>query len=202
MTQRTPSAGPLEPEGDLELLEISDVDLAGQDARHARFDECLLRAVGLDGVRLDHAHLLDTRFEACHAGELHLVGATLTRVDLEGCRLGAVQAYDVEAAHLTLRGGKVDYLNLRGARLTDVLLEGCVLGELDLGGAEVRRLVVRDCRVGRLDVTRASLTDVDLRGADLAAVDGLAGLRGATISEEQLVELAPALAAHVGLTVR
>jgi uncharacterized protein YjbI with pentapeptide repeats len=201
MTHGTTWTGPLEPEGDHELLELTDVDLGAQDGRQSRLDECSFLRAGLDGVRLDAAHLIDSRFEACHAGELFLVGASLTRVTFEGCRLGAVQAYDAELAHVTVRGGKLDYLNLRGARLREVLLEDCVLGDLDLGSAEVRRLTVRRCRIGRLDVTRASLTDTDLRGAELRAVDGLAGLAGATISEEQLVELAPALAAHVGLTV-
>ena len=63
-------------------------------------------------------------------------------------------------------------------------------------------MTFEDCRVGRLDVTRAQLRQVDLRGAELAAVDGTAGLKGATISEQQLLELAGAFADHLGLTVR
>jgi uncharacterized protein YjbI with pentapeptide repeats len=64
------------------------------------------------------------------------------------------------------------------------------------------RVTFVECRVGRLDVTRAQLREVDLRGADLAGIDGTAGLKGATISRHQLLELADALAAHLGVTVR
>jgi uncharacterized protein YjbI with pentapeptide repeats len=55
--------------------------------------------------------------------------------------------------------------------------------------------------VQRLDVTRATLSRVDLRGADLSGLDGLAHLRGAVISGDQLLELAPALAEHLGIDV-
>ncbi|MEI3846802.1 MULTISPECIES: hypothetical protein [unclassified Microbacterium] len=43
--------------------------------------------------------------------------------------------------------------------------------------------------------------DVDLRGADLGQVVGMAGLRGATISPEQLQLMAPGLADLAGLVV-
>ena len=45
------------------------------------------------------------------------------------------------------------------------------------------------------------LTDVDLRGADLDTVRGIASLKGATVSFEQLMTLAPALAEELGLRV-
>jgi hypothetical protein len=52
--------------------------------------------------------------------------------------------------------------------------------------------------VDSLNVRQAKLQDVDLRGATLAAIDGLTDLRGATISHDQLVMIAPLLAASIG----
>ena len=112
-----------------------------------------------------------------------------------------MQAYGGRLTRVTVRGGKIDYLNLREAHLTDVRFEGCVIGDLDLIGAHATRLVIAGCRIARLDLTRAVLTDVDLRTADLSRLDGLAGLAGATISQEQLLDLAPALAAHLRIVV-
>jgi hypothetical protein len=60
---------------------------------------------------------------------------------------------------------------------------------------------VRDCRIGTLDVTGARLEDVDLRGTDFRAINGIEGLRGATIDENQLAELAPLLARQLGLLI-
>ncbi|MGW4092934.1 hypothetical protein [Nocardia sp. NPDC004750] len=47
------------------------------------------------------------------------------------------------------------------------------------------------------------LTALDLRGATaLDVADGLDSLRGATISSPQLMDLAPAFARSIGITVR
>ena len=51
------------------------------------------------------------------------------------------------------------------------------------------------------DFTKGTFKDVDLTGADLAGPRGVAGLRGATVSTLQLIDLGPALADELGLKV-
>jgi uncharacterized protein YjbI with pentapeptide repeats len=65
----------------------------------------------------------------------------------------------------------------------------------------VQRLELHNCRIGTLNVGGAKLKDVDLRSSDFLAIHGLEGLRGATIDDTQLSQLAPLLAAHLGLRV-
>jgi hypothetical protein len=98
-------------------------------------------------------------------------------------------------------GGKIDYLGLAGGRLRDIVIEDCVVGELDLGGAEVRNLVVRGGVVELLDVNAARLAALDLRRTRLGTVSGVDGLRGAVLAPDQLLDLAPLLAAQVGIRV-
>ena len=43
---------------------------------------------------------------------------------------------------------------------------------------------------------------MDLTGARVAAVRGVEGLRGALVAPDQLLDLAPLLAAHLGIRVR
>jgi hypothetical protein len=56
-------------------------------------------------------------------------------------------------------------------------------------------------RIGRLELSGSKLEDVDLRGASLADIGTLEGLRGATITLDQLLEIAPALAEGLGIKV-
>jgi uncharacterized protein YjbI with pentapeptide repeats len=51
-------------------------------------------------------------------------------------------------------------------------------------------------------VTGASLEEVDLSGASLGSIVGVESLRGAIMSDTQLADLAPVLAAQLGITVR
>jgi uncharacterized protein YjbI with pentapeptide repeats len=193
--------GSLEIEGDYDSLAFRKVDLTAQDGEGAHFEDCVLIECMLDEVRLNHARILETTLTGSHATTLELLGATLRDVTFADCRIGALASPGSKWTQVRIRGGKLDYVNLRDGQLDSVNFENCFIGELDLSGAIVTRLVLIGCRVGQLTLTHAQLKDTDLRGAELSSVTGLMELAGATITNVQLHDLAPALAAHFQITV-
>ncbi len=96
----------------------------------------------------------------------------------------------------------LDAVNLRGAVLEDVTFEDCVLRDVDLGGARLSRVRFAGCRIERLDLSSATLSRVDLRGAQFTLARGYDRLGGAILDIGQVLELAPALAAQLGIDVR
>ena len=91
---------------------------------------------------------------------------------------------------------KLSHLGRPHALLTRCDLRAALLMESDLG--EVR---FADCDLRGLELFNSSLAGTDLRGNELDDLKGVACLRGATIDTPQLLALAPALAADVGLVV-
>jgi uncharacterized protein YjbI with pentapeptide repeats len=77
----------------------------------------------------------------------------------------------------------------------------CQLLEPDLAEATLNQVSFEGSRVVAPDFGRARMSDVDLSTADLVGPRGLSGLRGATISPLQLIDLGPALAAELGIVV-
>jgi uncharacterized protein YjbI with pentapeptide repeats len=145
---------------------------------------------------------VDSRLEAVRGVGTQLAEATLRDVEVIDARLGGAQAHGAVLERVVLQGGKLDYLNLRGAKLKDVVFDACVLVEPDFGGASLERVAFVDCVVKDADLNKATLKDVDLRrAAELSVASGIGGLRGAAISPEQLIDLAPALAAELGMRV-
>lgn len=192
----------LEPDGDYDGLELVEVDLTGGDGRGARFMDCALRRCVLDGTGLAKARILDSVLDGVRGVGTDLSGASLRDVELLDARLGGVQLHGAVLERVLVRGGKIDYLNLRTARLKDVVFEGCVLAEPDFGGAVLERVEFRDCVVRGADFSGARMTEVDLREAsELGIARGVDALAGAVISPAQLFDLAPALAAQLGLRV-
>ncbi|MCJ0873690.1 pentapeptide repeat-containing protein [Streptomyces sp. AP-93] len=196
-------AGPgLEPDGDYDGLELVEVDLTGGDGRGARFMDCALRRCVLDETGLAKARILDSVLDGVRGVGPDLSEASLRDVELLDARLGGVQLHGAVLERVLVRGGKIDYLNLRTARLKDVVFEGCVLVEPDFGGAVLERVEFRDCELRAVDFTGARMADVDLRGASaLEIARGVDALAGAVISAGQLFELAPAMAAQLGVRV-
>lgn len=194
--------GVLEPDGDYDGLQFADLDLAGQEGIGARFMDCALRRCALDEAGLAKARILDSVLEGIRGVGTDLSGASLRDVELVEARLGGVQLHGAGLERVVVRGGKIDYLNLRQARLKDVVFEGCVLVEADFGGAVLERVEFPGCTLRGADFTGARMTDVDLRGAaELDIARGVDALAGAVISPGQLFDLAPALAAQLGVRV-
>ncbi|TSB36979.1 pentapeptide repeat-containing protein [Streptomyces sp. NBC_01525] len=194
--------GELEPEGDYDGLEFTDVDAAGQSARGARFMDCALRRCALDETELNRARFIDTVLTGIRGVGTDLSQASLRDVEVTDARLGGTQLHGAVLERVVVRGGKIDFPNLRTAKLRDVVFEGCVLVEPDFSGAELERVTFEDCTVARADFTGARMKDVDLRGA--AALDvtrGIDSLAGAVISPAQLLDLAPSFAAQLGVRV-
>ncbi|MGA5571789.1 pentapeptide repeat-containing protein [Streptomyces pseudogriseolus] len=194
--------GGLEPDGDYDGREFAGVDLTGQDGAGARFMDCALRGCALDETRLPRARLLDSVLDGVRGVGTDLAGATLRDVELTDARLGGTQLHGAALERVRVRGGKIDFLNLRAAALKDVVFEGCVLVEPDFGGARLERVEFVDCTLKGVDLSGAVLKDVDLRrAASLEIARGVDRLSGAVISPSQLLDLAPSLAAELGIVV-
>jgi uncharacterized protein YjbI with pentapeptide repeats len=99
-------------------------------------------------------------------------------------------------------GCKLDYVNFRFATVEYVSFEDCVLSHADFQGARLDSVRFDGCQLAETDFTKATLSRVDLRGSDLAALAGsLLVFRGATVDSLQLMDLAPRLAAELGIQV-
>lgn len=184
-------------EGELyERESLDSLDLTG-----ITLQECVLTGVSLNDTDLRGARFLECTFTDLFAPVLRAARTSWRETLLRGTRWGSAELYDSVLDGVHLDGGKLDHVNLRGARLADVLVSDCIIGELDLTGVRATRVAFRDCTVGTLTLDGASLTDVDLRTSSFRGIHGLDGLRGATIDDRQLQELAPLLAASMGVRV-
>ncbi|HET9633701.1 MAG TPA: pentapeptide repeat-containing protein [Terrabacter sp.] len=200
---QTPFADPLFSTRDQhhDAVRFEGTDFTGAHAEGHSFLEC-----SLIGATLDGAHLEGSRWSECEWERVGGVGLTFSEASLadttvEGCRLAAVSAWGSTWRDVTVRGGKVDFLNLRGARLKDVAFIDCVVVELDLQEATVDGLTFEGCTLAAPTFGRGTYAGLDLSGATLRSPVGLAGLRGATLSRLQVIDLADALAAELGIRV-
>ena len=192
----------LEAGGEYDAVDFVDLDLTEQDAGDARFLECRLLRCSLDGASMRRARIVGSLLADANATSLDLSDSTWRDGEIAGGRLGALSLAGASLTGVRVHGGRFGFVNLIGAHLEDVVFEGCEVASLGAHSAQLRRVTFVDCTVDELDVTGAALTEVDLSGARLRSLIGVENLRGATIAEDQLTDLAPVLAAQLGLEVR
>ena len=192
----------LEARRDYEAVEVADRDLAGQSAQGATFTGCRIARCHLDGLDLRQSRVSDSLLVDNDATSVDASDATWRDSIVSGGRLGALIAAGATWTGVRLRGLKLDYLDLSGAKVSGVAFEEVVIGELELAEADLRSVRFELSAIEHLSASSARFTDVDLSGARLRTIAGIASLRGATISPEQLIDVAPLLAAHVGIVVK
>ncbi len=185
----------------VEDLRLAEADLSGAGLSAISLLSCRFSEVFADDTDLTAARLVDCRLERLSSTYLHSPRSTWHAVELTGSRIGAWEIYDADLESVLIEDCRLGFANLAGTTLRDVLIRSTRIDELDLSGIEAERVRFEDCRVGTLRLRGGSLSDVDLRGLEMRVVSGVSSLAGATISGEQLTELASLLAQHLGLRV-
>lgn len=181
------------------LFEADDAD--GVDLEDAVFTECIFRSVALQGASMSRVTFGDCRIEEVNAPVLEAPDSGWWNTAVIGGRIGSAELYGATFRSVKFERAKLGYLNLRRAKIKDVLFQDVHIEELDAGTAHLERVSFIDCTIDTLVLNGAKLKDVDLRGARLRTLSGISSLKGATVSYEQLMDLAPILAGELGLRV-
>jgi uncharacterized protein YjbI with pentapeptide repeats len=198
----SPFEGEWELDGDYDAAHFDGLTLENVAAPHSRFLECAFTKTAFEGGRLRGA-----RFGDAWLREVRLVGTEIMETGWQDAAfvssvLAGVQAFGASLTRVVFQSCKLDSVNLRGASLTEVEFADCLLRDVDLSGATIKRASFRGCTLRDVDLTDAKLYKVDLRGAELGLSGGHESLRGTIIDSVQLLDLAPALADSIGITVR
>lgn len=192
----------LETDGRAERLLFESDDAAGVDLEDAVFTECIFRSVSLQGSPMARVTFGDCRIEEVNAPVLESPESGWWNTAVVGGRIGSAELYGSTFRSVKFERAKLGYLNLRRAKIKDVEFRDVHIEELDAGGANLERVTFIDCTIDTLALNGAKLKDVDLRGARLRTLSGITALKGATVSFEQLMDLAPILANELGLRVQ
>jgi uncharacterized protein YjbI with pentapeptide repeats len=176
-------------------------DLSGRDLAGITFSESTLEGLTLTETQLRGAQFVDTLVGASFAPVFLAARSGWRRCRVETPRWGSAELFETNWDAVHVLGGKIDFLNLRTSKLTNVLFENCTITELDIGGAQLDRVAFVNCRIDVLEAANARCKSVDLRTSEFSRINGLDGLRGATIDDLQLSLFASALASHLGIRV-
>jgi uncharacterized protein YjbI with pentapeptide repeats len=177
---------------DAEALVIEDGEAVGVTVTGAR----------QPGEQFARTRLADVTLNRCDFSACDFSEAVWHRVTLIGCRGSSVELAGARLRHVTFSDCRIDEANLRLAQLRDVTFAECGLAASLWNHASLEGVRFPDCDLRNADFSNVRVEDTDLRRARLDGLQGAGSLRGATIGVDQLVTLAPAIAAALGLHVR
>ena len=173
----------------------------GTEGRGGRIRFSLLRDLALGSTKLTGVTITDVVAERVDLTASDLNKARVSSVRFSDCRCLATNWAEAILADVTFERCTLEMSNFRFARLERVVFEGCDLKSADFANSMAAEVVFKSCTMEGADFREARLTTVDLRRSQVKGIKGMAGLRGATITVGQLLDLAPALAQEMGIDV-
>jgi len=179
-----------------ELLHIDSVDMSGSKDLDVR--ECLLEGCSLTEAKLERLEILDTLCRGLEAAAVQAYRTSCLRLRLESSRLSGANMPEAVFEDCVFKNVKLGGAGFRFARFKRVVFDSCVLRDTDFSRASFIDVRFTGCDLAGANFDGASCKRVDLSGEALGECKGILGLKGATISDEQLIQIAPLLAAELG----
>ena len=181
-----------------ESLLIASADLAGQQARGARFDDVHVVQTSLAGVTLSDLELNNVRFEECDLSNAVWEQAFARLTVFKGCRMTGFSVIEAILRHVHFQDCSARLARFRFARFDKPRFERCDLREADFQGAELSGAVFAACDLRGAEMAGAKLASVDLRGCQIEGARLQPDqLRGGTVDLTQAVYLIEALGINV-----
>lgn len=183
-------------------LVAARLDLAGTvDLAYSTVEQCVVSA-DADAVDLTGASVVDVDMSGVRIASLRMRDAGVRRVRINGGRIGTLDLSEAHVSELDLRDVRIDYLNLGAAKVTDLEITGCAIRTIDMPRAELTRVRFTSTSSDEVDSRGTRAKDLDLRGLDALGYLDANSLRGATLTSFQVQQLAPVLAAGIGILVK
>jgi uncharacterized protein YjbI with pentapeptide repeats len=126
-------------------------------------------------------------------------GISMRRLVVRRSRLTGAELGESELADVRFLDCRLDLVGLRHATLQRVRFEDCRLTECDLSGARLVDVAFERCELRGASLRSVSLERVSFERCDLLGLRGADGLRGASMTWEDVLANAPTLAAAVGI---
>lgn len=198
-----PHTGSLAAEGDYDTVLFAESEFDEAEASGTRFLECAFSSVTFTGGRLRRARFNEVWMQGPRMVATDLAESEWLDSLLLSGKLAGTDAYGCRLQRVRFVGCKLDSVNLRGAGLTDVEFTDCTLSEVDFGGATLTRVRFPGSSLHAVRLGGSVLKKVDLRGAvELDVASGYGDLAGAIITTTQLIQIAPALAGELNISVQ
>lgn len=192
----------LEPGIGFEAVTLTEANWSGQTHRRLSLDDVRLIAPDITSAKLRDGGWADVRLEGGQLAGADLAGTSLRRVQLDRIRANGLILTECEVKDVTIADAKCDLANFRFGKWVKVRFVRCSLREVEFIGANLNQVVFEDCDLTGADFSGSQLKAVDLRGSRFDSLKGLGGLRGAIMSYDQLIGLAPDLAAELGISLQ
>lgn len=178
---------------------FAGLQLSCQEVRALTFDACRLQQVDLSGGVLPRWSMVDCHLDGCNLANVEGEDSSLLRAILSQCKLSGARFHQASWRDVELVDCKLDYASFQDFKGRQIRLRRCDLREVEFYNCQFESLECLECHFGRACFSQCRFEQSEFRGCDLTGLRGLANLSGVRMAAEDLLGIATALAAELGI---
>jgi uncharacterized protein YjbI with pentapeptide repeats len=180
--------------------QLIDVDFT--KVRNLQMDSSVCERSTLLAATLDTFRVIDSRLSKVEASGLRSYRLQIRRVFWEDSRISGADFAEATFEDCVFKNCKLDEVNFRSATFHRVQFVDCVLDGADFSNATLSHVTLTGSSLVETNFAAARCASLDVSDIDITQCKGIVGLKGATISNTQLIQIAPLLAAELGFSVK
>lgn len=182
-------------------LEYKGLDLAERDIVLTGVERSRFSQVALWDSHLDRASFVDVEFSNCDLANIDCREISLVRTVLSSCRMTGANFLECGVRDVLFDSNRMDLASFRFCKFGRVKFVDCKLAKADFQGA-----ILKAAWFERCDLTGAQFSQADMAGAYLSdcilyGVNGVSGMKGATVRMQDMSTLVDSLATALGILI-
>lgn len=127
--------------------------------------------------------------------------AAIIRTKFTKANMTGIQLPDAHIKDVVFKQCRINLSNFRKVNFERCAFIECDLAEADFAGAQLTNVRFEECVLSQADFSNTFCKRVEFSETNLSSIKGIAGLKGAIISEQNLIQIAPLLANNFGISV-
>lgn len=183
-------------------LRLESVDISGRRLKGMAIEESLVGKTNFSQTHIEKFEAKDCQFKDCDFTASSFASSSWHVIEVSGARCSGIQLQTSVLKNVLFKGCKLEFANFRFAKLENVIFEDCLINDIDFYNATLKNVVFSGSSIENITFAGARLKNVDLSDAQLVSVKNVSGLKGATISYEQLTFLAPYFTQELGILIK
>lgn len=144
----------------------------------------------------------DILLEKLSANNLQTFRSTCIRCIFDNAQMTGLSLPQGNFKDVIFRNCRLNFTNFRSATFERCLFIDSNLCEADFAMSQFKNIEFSNCELKNTEFSNAKCQRVEFTNCSLNVIKGISGLKGASISELNLIELAPLFCSEFGIKVK
>jgi len=183
-------------------VSVDSESFSGLKMKQLNINESLISKSDFSHIAIEHFDVLDAEFKGCNFTASKFPNSSWHVALIDGARCSGMMMSNSVFKNVTFKNSKLELVNFRFSRMENIVFEGCAIDDADFYNATLKNVEFINCTINSVTFASARLSNVDISKSQIEGIKGVNSLKGVTISYDQLMNLAPSLAAEAGIKIK